>query len=156
MAINFPLLKIQTVGRNVVQRIRLAWVMHFKTGDARIDALTENAVLSIVNSAPDMFILRTGIWILRWSIMDPDNILAFAMRGHIQNRLTECEPATQHLFERIAKHPYPCRLLVSLLYTKRIISDHKLLWIQQTDAEWLKLIEMAVAEPSNIIVKHEF
>ena len=156
MSINFPLLKIQTIGRNVVNRIRLAWVTHFKTGDARIDALTENAVLSIVNSAPDMFILRTGTWLLRWSIMDPDNILAFAMRGHIQNRLTECAPATQRLFERITKHPYPCRLLVSLLYTKRIIGDHKLLWIQQTDAEWLKLIEVAVAEPSKVIVKHEF
>ena len=156
MTINFPLLKIQTIGRNIVKRIRLAWVMHFKTGDARIDALTENAVLSIVNSAPDMFILRTGIWLLRWGIADTDNILAFAIRGHIQNRLTECEPATQYLFERIAKHPYPCRLLVSLLYTKRIISDHKLLWIQQTDSEWLKLIEVAVAEPSKGIVKHEF
>jgi hypothetical protein len=156
MAINFPLLKIQTVGRNVVKRIQLAWIMHFKTGDARIDALAKSAVIRIENSTPDMFILRTGIWLLRWGIADTDNTLAFAIRGHIQNRLTECEPATQRLFERIAKHPYPCRLLVSLLYTKRIISDHKLLWIQQTDAEWLKLIEAAVAEPSNVIVKHEF
>lgn len=153
MAINYPLLKIQTAVHKAWQRVRWEWATHFKTGDAQKDALAEQAALSILDSAPDMFILRTSIYLLRWNIMSTDQILSFALRGHIQNQLTECDPTTQRLFERIIKHPYPLRLLVSLIYTKRIIPDYRLQWIRQTDPEWSKFIQDAVNEPANIIVK---
>ena len=153
MATNFQLLKILTIGRKVIQRIRWEWVRYFKTGDDRADQLAEQIVLSVVNSSPDMFILRTGQWMLRWKLMETDQVLAFAMRGHAQNRLTECSPDAQRLFERIVKSEYPCRLLVCLLYTKRILSDHRFTWIRKTDTEWAKLVQAARNEPADIIVK---
>ena len=125
------------------------WWFHLKAGGK--DKVTQEMLGDFLKDKFDfdpysMFELNNAQYMVKWDMLGQDNDLTYMMRGVAQNRLHETDRSTTKLFEYIYKNKTPLRLFVSLLYTKRLLPDHKFAWIRQTDPAWQELIENARKE----------
>lgn len=83
-------------------------------------------------------------YVMFFGMMHEDNDFTFMWRAVVQNKLHVVDPSTIKLYERLCKYEgNPYSFLISHLYTRRWLPDHKFAWICHTE-KWDELVKAAL------------